>query len=870
MTVRQRKHAARHLVKAITSSPWAILPSKLDELAPAVELWAAGDRRSARDVRRAIAGRESLSARLSAQVELSPEQPVDGNGRPAGYLLTKGGVALVLLDGLIAPKMNLMMRISGGTSSQQFAAAVRQAAADERVKRILAVSDSPGGVAMGLSEAQQALREARSKKPVWAIAWPLMASAAYHICAGAETIVAPPDAVVGSIGTVSVHLETSKADAEAGLKYTVFTAGRYKWAANPYEPLSADGKAVIDEEVAAFYANFVGSVAECRGLKPADVEANYGQGKTFLGQKAKEAGLVDRVAFLHEILGELEAVPPPPQNGFPLPSPNSQLPTQEEESPMDPRIMQALQAAGLIAANDDKRCAEAVLTAFYRVRGDDAPDAKSEEGVKQILADLADEPAPTKAAVPAAPPAQPAALQPKLDSAAIQAEVAKATAAENYRQRQIRARGEILGVEPSAIEAACDDPAVSLEQFLDTATKQLVEKKQPVGQIEPGPQSADKFNGLCVDALSIRRGIKCEKPAQGAAEMSRAPLIEFAKRSLDLAGSRGLYDANTIAEHALRAGGMGIEDVHGGAVGATAPIHSPGSFPGLLSALVNKSLDSAASDRYAETTFQDWTVRVDDVPDFKPKTIWGVGEFGELPEHKDADEFEQSTMASEGSFIQVDAYGDEVQFTPMMLVNDDLGAFLDSVADKRNAHDATLNRLCVNILTSNAALWHDGVALFHANHGNLVTAGYSPDQTQLAAHRLLYRNQKGISAKRYLNYTVAHVLVPEDLETATETLLRVGLMVQPAQTSNVELFRGRVGYSVDPMLGDASAAIWYSFAPVRRARAIIHCYQAGYREMRVRRYMNPKTNCVHFQCEGRFGAAARNYRGVVRDNGSGR
>jgi len=195
---------------------------------------------------------------------------------------------------------------------------------------------------------------------------------------------------------------------------------------------------------------------------------------------------------------------------------------------------------------------------------------------------------------------------------------------------------------------------------------------------------------------------------------------------------------------------------------------------------------------------------------------------------------------------------------------------MDAMNDKQAAHDQTLNRLCVNLLTGNVAA-ADGVALFHAgSHGNDIAAGSgaAPSTAQLSAMRLLLRQQQGVGARRNLNYTLARLLIPEALETTTQQLLAATLSIYPTQESATPIFKGQVTWDVEPMLTANSSLIYYGFADSARARSIVFAHQTGYESMRSRNYYNPKNNCRMWQFEGRFAAAINNYRGVVRNAGA--
>jgi hypothetical protein len=297
------------------------------------------------------------------------------------------------------------------------------------------------------------------------------------------------------------------------------------------------------------------------------------------------------------------------------------------------------------------------------------------------------------------------------------------------------------------------------------------------------------------------------------------------------------------------------------------PYNTPGDFPNILSATGRRILETAP--QYVGTTFQDWAYRRQSLPDFKPATLVRTGEFGEFPLHPDGHDFEQSTFAEGTAWIAVDEYGDEFGLTPRMIVDDDLGAFYDALTDKVAAHDHTLNGLCVNLLTGNPTL-SDGYALFGTDHANLVSLGAAPNDTELAAMRLLLRRQKGISAKRKLNQTVNMLLIPEDIETTTEKFLSPNVRVVPITDATADIWRGRVRFLVEPRLADVSTTAFYGFADPRQSRSIVYCYQTGFERMNSKNYYNPKNNCRIWQFSGRFAAAVSNYRGVVKNNGTGR
>jgi len=354
----------------------------------------------------------------------------------------------------------------------------------------------------------------------------------------------------------------------------------------------------------------------------------------------------------------------------------------------------------------------------------------------------------------------------------------------------------------------------------------------------------DKFQSHAVDEMAA----------------GRMGLLETVRESYRISHGRlPAMDNDSLAHWALHGGSDSL-------MAADAPHGTPGDFPNILSNLSNKILDGPLD--YSPATYTEWAFALPPLKNFKPATIIRAGEFREFPEHIDGDEFDDSTFQTELGWIEVASYGDEFGLTPKMIVDDDLGAFMQSLQDKKTGHDLTLNRLCVNLLVKNAEAG-DGYDLFDdANHGNEIDPGAPPDTDQLSAMRLKLRKQTGVSAVRQLGLPLGRLLIPSDLETDVEKLLRVDLNVVPTTTAGAEPFRGEVDWVVESMLDADSATKYYGFAPPASGRAILFAHQIGYEKMQIRRYFNPQNNCLVHQCEGRFAAVVGNYRGVVRNIGT--
>ncbi|HEY0847404.1 MAG TPA: signal peptide peptidase SppA [Noviherbaspirillum sp.] len=269
----------------ILSAPWAIIPSKLQELQ---EIYATHLRGEKID----IAGVEARLGRPLAN-ETKSYEIIDG-------------VAILPLEGVVAKKMNLFMQISGGTSTQIASRNLREALADPAVHSIIQYVDSPGGAVDGTQGYANEVFAARDTKPIVTLASGLMASAGYWFGSAAPRIYIADDTTqVGSIGVIATHIDVSQSEQQRGIKTTEIYAGKYKRIASEYAPLTEDGRRSMQEKVDYLYSIFVSAVAKHRGVDAEKVLKDMADGRVFIGQQAIDAGLVDGVSTLEDLVRQL-------------------------------------------------------------------------------------------------------------------------------------------------------------------------------------------------------------------------------------------------------------------------------------------------------------------------------------------------------------------------------------------------------------------------------------------------------------------------------------------------------------------------------------------------------------------------------------
>lgn len=274
-----------HILAEVLSMPWAVHPHHLAQLAEILAFRAAGHRLTETEIEARIgAGQDRAVAR-------------GGGGRV-------GAVAVLPILGLMLPRADAM-ETSGTVSIQQLGDAFQALVNDETVGAVVLDMDSPGGSVGGVAEFADQVFAARARKPVVALASPMMCSAAYWIGAAASELVVTPSSLVGSIGVYSAHQDVSEALAKEGVKVSLISAGDKKTLGSPFEPLSDEARAEFQARVDTFYGLFVKAVARGRGVSQKAVREGFGQGGVVNAAEAVDLGMADRVGTLDDVVASL-------------------------------------------------------------------------------------------------------------------------------------------------------------------------------------------------------------------------------------------------------------------------------------------------------------------------------------------------------------------------------------------------------------------------------------------------------------------------------------------------------------------------------------------------------------------------------------
>ena len=209
-------------------------------------------------------------------------------------ITSKNRIAVILAEGEIVDG-----NVSGVISSEKFAKEIRKARKDDNIKAIILRVNSPGGSILASEVIWREMSEAKKTKPLFVSMGEVAASGGYYIAAPADTIVAQPNTITGSIGIFGLWFNVEELlNDKLGITTDVVSTGQLSDFMNPTRPLTEVERNIIQSSVEDGYETFISRVAEGRGMHPDSVR-KIASGRVWTGNQAKERGLVD-------VLGGLE------------------------------------------------------------------------------------------------------------------------------------------------------------------------------------------------------------------------------------------------------------------------------------------------------------------------------------------------------------------------------------------------------------------------------------------------------------------------------------------------------------------------------------------------------------------------------------
>lgn len=372
-------------------------------------------------------------------------------------------------------------------------------------------------------------------------------------------------------------------------------------------------------------------------------------------------------------------------------------------------------------------------------------------------------------------------------------------ARERQRRGEIRARFAPMlrsGHEGlrELLDQVLDDTNITVQAACDMALRKLGEGAEPLNVIHArtdsgiewgGNQHHTDFRTAAVHALLVRGGV-------------RIPEKELHPAARDLRGA-SVADIGALL---LRQRGRHTGHLTRGEIIQAALTTS--DLPLLLENVASKSVMVGFRENEV-ASHRAWT-REGTLADFKIAKRVALSEAPGLEQVNEHGEYKHGALTDAAEPVQLSTFGRILAISRQALINDDLGELTRTPQAMGQAAARKEADLVYAVLTSNPNM-RDAVALFHANHANLVASGGAITVATLGVARAMMRVQRGLAGLSYLNLAPRFLIVPVAKETDANL---VQAQITPTKSSDVapQWIRDLIVIA-DARLDAVSTTAWY-------------------------------------------------------------
>lgn len=210
--------------------------------------------------------------------------------------LEKNKIAVIYAEGAIDDATS-----SGGIDSEELSRTIRQARRDSSIKAVVLRVNSPGGSGLGSEIIWREVVETKSVKPIIVSMGDLAASGGYYIAAGADSIVAQPNTLTGSIGVFGMIPNIDKAKRKIGINTDIVKTNTFADIPNINRAFTKDEKVLMQNYINNFYEFFLKRCADGRNRTTEEIN-KIAEGRVWTGENALKINLVDKLGGIDDAI----------------------------------------------------------------------------------------------------------------------------------------------------------------------------------------------------------------------------------------------------------------------------------------------------------------------------------------------------------------------------------------------------------------------------------------------------------------------------------------------------------------------------------------------------------------------------------------
>jgi protease-4 len=202
------------------------------------------------------------------------------------------------------------------TNSADIIRQLKKYSKDSSIPAIVLDINSPGGEVAPSQEIYEEMKKAKENgKKIVASMGSVGASGGYYVACAADTIIANPGTLTGSIGALFEFPVAEELFKKIGLRFEVVKSGEFKDVGNYARRMTESERKLLQSVIDDTYDQFVEVLVENRNLSKEEA-LKIADGSIFTGRQAKTVGLVDELGDLEDAIkmaGKMAGIEGPPK-----------------------------------------------------------------------------------------------------------------------------------------------------------------------------------------------------------------------------------------------------------------------------------------------------------------------------------------------------------------------------------------------------------------------------------------------------------------------------------------------------------------------------------------------------------------------------
>ena len=247
-----------------------------------------------------LAGCSVISLDLNPKIRPLTEETVEGKSGPkillidVSGMISDEGATPILSLGTPPPRVPLLVRVREE---------LKKAEEDKNVRALIVRINSPGGTvtASDILYREILTFKERTHRPVVAIMMDVAASGGYYLALAADTIIAHPTTVTGSIGVIMLSVNAEGLMQKIGVAAITIKSAEHKDMGSPFRTLTPEERAVFQAVIDELQRQFLAKVIAHRKLAP-ETARKLADGRVYTADQALAHGLIDKIGYMNDAI----------------------------------------------------------------------------------------------------------------------------------------------------------------------------------------------------------------------------------------------------------------------------------------------------------------------------------------------------------------------------------------------------------------------------------------------------------------------------------------------------------------------------------------------------------------------------------------